>query len=102
MHTRVEREEPGQNPLHELLGLAASEPVVLPAAQAELETTLLPRDHPKWVKDALTVSTRARELIARLKPVAVRILGFWDHRVRAAVVAGMRIAIDPSGSYRAE
>jgi hypothetical protein len=41
-------------------------------------------------------------LIARLRPVAVRILGFWDHRIRSAFVAGTRISIDPSGSYRME
>jgi hypothetical protein len=98
----IEHDEPRTNPLRDMLGLSASEPIVHGATQSELETTLLPRDHPRWVKDALTVSSRARETIARLRPVAVRILGFWDHRVRSAVVAGLRVAIDASGSYRAE
>ncbi len=97
----VESEEQRQRALTSTRGTGASEPVVHGAAHAELETTLLPRDHPKWARDAATVSSRARETFARLRPIAVRILGFWDHRVRSAVVAGLRVAIDPSGSYRA-
>lgn len=97
----VDSEEPRQNPLLTALGLGASEPIVPAVPEADLETTL-PREHPKWVKDSLSVSTRAKEAIARLRPIAVRILGFWDHRVRSAVVAGLRVAIDPSGSYRAQ
>jgi hypothetical protein len=73
---------------------------VLP--DAELETPPLPRDLPHWVKDALSVSARARELISRLKPVAIRILTFWDHRLRTAIITGRHLKIDPSGSYRAE
>lgn len=84
------------------LGLARTEAVVPPVPEAELETALLPHDHPQWIKDALTVSTKARELLARLKPVAVRILSFWDHRVRSVAVGSMRVSVDPSGSYRAE
>lgn len=98
----VEHDEPLANPLRDLLGLGASEPIVHGVAQNELETTLLPRDHPRWVKDALTVSSRAREAISRLRPAVVRILGFWDHRVRSATIAGFRVGIDASGSYRAE
>jgi len=97
----VESEEPRQNQLLVALGFGANEPIVPAVAESDFDTTLLPRDHPKWAKDALSVSSRAKELIARLKPIAVRVLGFWDHRVRSAVVAGLRVAIDPSGSYRA-
>jgi hypothetical protein len=97
----VENEEQRQRSLPDAREPGATGPVVPAPAQSELETSLLPRDHPKWVRDALTVSSHAKEMIARLKPVAVRILGFWDHRVRSAVVAGLRVAIDPSGSYRA-
>lgn len=84
------------------LGLAQTQAVVPAVADVELETTPLPHDHPKWVKDALAVSNRARDLIARLKPVVVRILTFWDHRVRSITVGDRRIDIDSSGSYRAE
>ena len=67
---------------------------------AELETPPLPRDLPPWARDAIAVSQRARDLLARIRPAIVRVLTFWDHRVRNAVVAGRRLDIDPSGSYR--
>lgn len=76
--------------------------VVAAVPDVELETSLLLRDHPQWVKDTLSVSNRARELLARLKPVIVRILTFWDHRVRSVFVGDARVSIDPSGCYRRE
>lgn len=79
-----------------------SEPVVAPVAQTEHEAPLLPHDHPPWVKDTLRVSQRAKEILARLRPIALRILTFWDHRIRTMSISGRRISIDPSGSYRAE
>lgn len=66
----------------------------------ELETPPLPREHPRWIKDAAAVSQRARRLVERLKPVVVRVLTFWDHRVRAATIGGRELSIDASGSYR--
>lgn len=84
------------------LGPGRSEGVIPAVPEAELETSLLPHDHPRWVKDAIAVSQRARELLAKLRPAAMQVLGFWDHRVRSIVVAGRRIAIDPSGCYRAD
>jgi hypothetical protein len=69
-------------------------------AEAELETALLPQDHPRWVKDAVAVSQRARDLIARLRPVVVHVLSFWDHRVRSIMVGERCVAVDPSGCYR--
>ena len=80
-------------------GLSSSEPVVAAAAESDFEQPLLPHDHPKWVKDALTVSRRAGDCIARLRPVAIRVLTFWDHRIRSIVVGGARVNVDPSGSY---
>jgi hypothetical protein len=76
--------------------------MVAAIGESEAENTLLPRDHPKWARDAVTLSQRARETIARLRPVVVKILTFWDHRVRSAFIAGRRVCIDPSGSYRIE
>jgi len=64
--------------------------------------SLLPRDHPKWARDAVTLSQRAREAIAKLRPVIVKVLTFWDHRVRSAFIGGARVCIDPSGSYRVD
>jgi hypothetical protein len=75
---------------------------VPPVGDSALETSLLPRDHPKWNADALTLSQRARELIARLRPVIVRVLTFWDHRIRSITIGKTRLGIDASGSYRAE
>ena len=39
-----------------------SERVVPAVAEAELETALLPHDHPRWVKDSVAVSQRARRV----------------------------------------
>ncbi len=101
MLRRVEGDAPREAALR---GLEPSETQAIVAAipDAEFDTSLLPRDHPQWVKDALSVSNRARELLARLKPVVLKILTFWDHRVRSALVGDSRVSIDPSGSYRIE
>jgi hypothetical protein len=80
----------------------SSEPVVPAVAQADLETTGLPHDHPRWVRDAIAVSQRARELLAKLKPVVVAVVSLWDHRLRCIVVGDRRVRIDPSGSYRVD
>jgi hypothetical protein len=60
----------------------------------------LPNDHPAWMKDTLSISNRARALLARIKPVAVRVVAFWEHRVRSIAVPGGRVSVDASGSYR--
>lgn len=60
----------------------------------------LPRDHPPWQRDVLAVSARARALLARLRPVTVRVLTFWDHVLRGIVVGDRDVEVDPSGSYR--
>jgi hypothetical protein len=91
----------------ESLGLALpseayAEPIVPAAADVELGSDSLPNEHPRWVKDSLAVSQRARALIARLRPIAIRILTFWDHRLRSAFVGGVHVRIDPSGSYRVD
>jgi hypothetical protein len=77
-----------------------SEAIVPAVAEAELETALLPQDHPRWVKDAVAVSQRARELIGKLRPVIVHVLSFWDHRIRSIMVGNRCVAVDPSGCYR--
>jgi hypothetical protein len=77
-----------------------SEAVVPAVAEAELETALLPQDHPRWIKDAVAVSQRGRELIAKLRPVIVHVLSFWDHRIRSIMVGSRCVAVDPSGCYR--
>ena len=60
----------------------------------------LPSDHPAWMQDTLSISQRARALIGKLKPVIVRVVTFWDHRVRSIAVGKERLCVDVSGSYR--
>jgi len=82
---------------------APSQPAAIAAIlpDEDFDTALLPREHPKWVKDAMLVSMRARQLLARIKPVALRVLSFWDHAVRTVVLGGNRsVSVDSSGSYR--
>lgn len=104
MIARIEAEEqaPGATTIFDALGPRAPHAVAQPVASAELETSLLPQDHPPWVRDALSVSNRAKDVIARLKPIAVRVLTYWDHRIRNIFVGGARVSIDPSGCYRSE
>lgn len=82
------------------IAAAGAAPVAPLLPDDELETPPLPREHPKWVKDALLVSHRARQLLERVKPVAVRVLTFWDHAVRGISIGNRRLTVDPSGSYR--
>jgi hypothetical protein len=81
---------------------SVSEAVVPAVAEADFDTSLLPREHPRWVRDAVAVSARARELIARLRPVAIRVLCFWDHRLRSIAIGDRRVCVDASGCYRAD
>lgn len=80
--------------------LNGSAPVLALIPDDELETPPLPREHPKWVKDALAVSHRGRQLLARLRPVAIRVLTFWDHQVRSIAIGAQQLSVDASGSYR--
>lgn len=82
--------------------LRSSAPILGLVPDDELETPLLPSEHPKWVRDAVAVSQRARSMLARIKPVLVRVLTFWDHHIRSTMVCGRRLSIDASGSYRVE
>ena len=80
-----------------------SVPVLAPSAteDAWLEpAATLPRDHPAWQRDVLSVSARVRAIVAQLRPLAVRVLTFWDHTARSVSIAGRKLEIDPSGSYR--
>jgi hypothetical protein len=62
--------------------------------------TSLPRDHPAWQRDVLAVSARVRAVLTRMRPVAVRVLTFWDHAVRRITIGGRHLEVDPSGCYR--
>lgn len=82
--------------------LAGSAPVLALLPDDEFETPPLPREHPKWVRDALAVSQRARQVVARLRPVIIHVLTFWDHHVRSISIAGRELSVDIAGSYRME
>jgi hypothetical protein len=87
-------------------GAAAAPPVPL-ALPVALDPDVeigndLPSDHPAWTKDALSLSQRARALLTKLRPVVIRVLSFWDHRVRSILVGGRTLSVDASGSYRLE
>ncbi|MDB5041614.1 MAG: hypothetical protein JWN27_2340 [Candidatus Eremiobacteraeota bacterium] len=72
-----------------------------PLADIELDASpSLPGNHPMWQRDVLAVSARVRAIAAALRPLAVRVLTFWDHAVRSINVGQRRIEVDPSGSYR--
>jgi hypothetical protein len=64
------------------------------------QAELLSHGHSKWTIDGVAISGRAREAVARLKPVIVAVLQFWDHGTRAIVASGQRVTVDASGSYR--
>ncbi len=60
----------------------------------------LPGDHPAWMRDAVSMSQRARALLATLKPIAIHVICVFEHRVRSIVVGGRSMKVDASGSYR--
>ena len=78
---------------------SAIAPHLVAPRDAEMPATL-PRDHPAWQRDVLAVSSRVRAILAQLRPIAVRVLTFWDHAVRSTSVRGRRLEVDPSGCYR--
>jgi hypothetical protein len=54
------------------------------------------------MRDALSISQRARALLAKLQPVVVRVVAFWEHRVKSIAVGGRTLSVDASGSYRCD
>ena len=59
----------------------------------------LPKDLPAWRRDRRTISARARALLARIKPILIRVFTFWDHQVTLAHIDGRWVEIDATGSY---
>ncbi len=60
----------------------------------------LPSDHPQWQRDVVSISSRARALIANVVPVVVRTLAYWDHRFREVAFGARTLSVDPAGCYR--
>lgn len=73
---------------------------VVPDVDTQDVRATLPRDHPAWQRDVLSISARARALMESLRPVVVRVLTFWDHRVRDLTLGARSLAVDQSGCYR--
>lgn len=80
------------------LAPAAPLPVVLDP-DSELGHDL-PSDHPPWPRDSISLSQRARALFATLRPVLIRVVTYWEQRVRALTICGRTLTVDTSGSYR--
>ncbi len=80
--------------------LSGGNPATIRAPEEEFEAERLPREHPRWVKDALAVSQRARALASRARPIAIRVLSFWDHGLRGLRIGLRDLTVDSSGSYR--
>jgi hypothetical protein len=59
-----------------------------------------PADHPQWQRDVVSISSRARAVIASVVPAVVRTFAFWDHRLREIAFGSRTLAVDPAGSYR--
>ena len=76
----------------------------IPGIRADLDAgeavSSLPTDHPAWQRDVLSISVRARALIASLRPLAIKVLSFWDHRLRDITIGSRTLGIDASGCYR--
>ncbi len=60
----------------------------------------LPSDHPQWQRDVVSISSRARALIAHVVPIVVRALSYWDHRIREITLGPRTLSVDPAGCYR--
>jgi hypothetical protein len=74
---------------------------VLPPIDAEANgVPELPADHPQWQRDVVSISSRARALIANIAPTVVRTLSYWDHRIREIAFGPRTLSVDPAGCYR--
>ncbi len=52
------------------------------------------------MRDSPAVSTRARLLLDRLKPIIMRVMTFWNHAVLSLRIGDRMLQVDASGSYR--
>ncbi|MBV8149061.1 MAG: hypothetical protein JO092_08225 [Candidatus Eremiobacteraeota bacterium] len=98
----LRRPEIDENPRSSSLGVLQPDPVLDAGPEADVHSGLLSHDHPRWVSDAVAISKAARELVAKLRPILIAVRTFWDHRLRCIAVAGRRVGVDASGSYRIE
>lgn len=60
----------------------------------------LPAEHPRWQTDVVSISARARAVIASILPTVVRAYSYWDHHIREVAFGPRTLAVDPAGCYR--
>ncbi len=76
----------------------------VPGVRADIDAPdlipALPGDHPAWQRDVLSISGRARAVIAALRPLVVKVLHFWDHRLGGITLGARTLGVDASGCYR--
>jgi hypothetical protein len=73
----------------------------LPAIDADANgLPQLPADHPQWQRDVVSISSRARAVLAHALPVVVRALSYWDHRIREVAFGTRSLSVDLAGCYR--
>jgi hypothetical protein len=60
----------------------------------------LPNDHPQWQRDVVSMSARARAIVAQAVPAALRVFSYWDHRICEIAFGPRTLAVDPAGCYR--
>ena len=77
-----------------------SEAVVPAVAQADLETALRRTTIRAGLRTRLPCRSGRGSLSHKLRPVIVRVLSFWDHRIRSIMVGNRCVQVDPSGCYR--
>ena len=75
-------------------------PALLPIDADAAGLPDLPSDHPQWQRDVVSISSRARAVIATIAPVVVRTFAYWDHRLRELALGSRTLAVDPAGCYR--
>jgi hypothetical protein len=101
MSARVETESAAPPAIAPDAALGAAAPLPIAAdADDRWGGHALPNDHPAWMKDTLSISQRARALLATVRPVVVKVVACWQHRVRSILIGDRRLCVDSSGSYR--
>ncbi len=100
MSTRVDADGPAALTSGAQPGAAAAPTSIAFDTEDQFGGPALPSDHPAWLKDAVSLSQRARALVAKLKPVVLHVVAVWEHRVRSVIVGGRKVSVDSSGSYR--
>lgn len=88
--------------------MRASEPIASTSADGPARVNAQPgvdisSDFPAWALDAVVPSERFRLVLTALRPILLRVLRYWDQRVRRLTLRdGRAIIVADSGCYRVE